>query len=98
MRIQFVFYFLVIYLASIFSHVVAANQKAELLDKVVALVGDDVVLMSEVDRRVSTVISQFKQNQQSLPPLEQLNKQVKERLILSLSHYNSKSLNVLVSE
>ncbi len=83
----------------LFSSAIIAEPKVELLDKVVALVGDDVVLSSEVDRRVKSVLSQFEERQQSLPSLEQLNSQVIERLIIeSLQLQVAKRIGVRVSD
>lgn len=55
---------------------------SEPLDRIVALVEDDVVLKSELDRAVETVRRQFEGRGGQLPPPEILERQVLERLIL----------------
>jgi peptidyl-prolyl cis-trans isomerase SurA len=62
--------------------VVAQSLPGEPLDRIVAVVDDDVVLQSELDRQVSRVVSQYAQSPQQLPPRDVLEHQVLERLIL----------------
>jgi peptidyl-prolyl cis-trans isomerase SurA len=52
-----------------------------LLDRVVAVVDDDVVLQSELNQRMATVYSQIKKSGTQAPTEEILKKQVLERLI-----------------
>jgi len=52
------------------------------LDRIAAVAEDDVILQSELDRAVSNVLSQYRQNPQQLPPRQELERQVLERLIL----------------
>lgn len=52
------------------------------LDRIVAVVDEDVVLQSELDRDVSRITSQYAQNPQQLPPRDVLERQVLDRLIL----------------
>lgn len=59
-----------------------AQATAEPLDRIVAVVDDDVVLQSELDRDVSRITSQYAQNPQQLPPRDVLERQVLDRLIL----------------
>lgn len=54
---------------------------AAAVDRVVAQVQDDVVLASELQRRVQTVSEQFQQRGMALPAPKALRKQVLERLI-----------------
>jgi peptidyl-prolyl cis-trans isomerase SurA len=62
--------------------VVAQSLPGEPLDRIVAVVDDDVVLQSELDRQISRVVSQYAQSPQQLPPRDVLEHQVLERLIL----------------
>jgi peptidyl-prolyl cis-trans isomerase SurA len=52
------------------------------LDKIVAVAEDDVILQSELDHAVDSVLAQYRSNPQQLPPREELERQVLERLIL----------------
>lgn len=60
----------------------AARQQAQPLDRIAAVVNDDVILQSELDRAVNNVRSQYAGNPQQLPPAEVLRRQVLERLVL----------------
>ena len=53
------------------------------LDRIVALVNDDVILNSELSERMRTVITQLREQGMSAPPGDVLQKQVLERLILN---------------
>ncbi len=53
------------------------------LDRIVALVNDDVIVKTELDHRMRTVVAQLRQNQTQAPPTDVLEKQVLERLVLS---------------
>jgi peptidyl-prolyl cis-trans isomerase SurA len=52
------------------------------LDRIVAVVDDDVILQSELDQAVQTVLQQYSGDPSQLPPHDVLNRQVLERLIL----------------
>ena len=55
--------------------------KEELLDEIVAIVEEDVILRSELDRAVNNIVQQFQARQAQLPPTSVLEKQVLEKLI-----------------
>ena len=55
---------------------------AELLDKVVAVVNEDVITQIELDRELKQIKRQLMQQRGTLPPRETLNKQILERMIL----------------
>ena len=59
-----------------------ASTRGVSLNKVVAIVGDGVVLQSTLDQQVQMVTNRLKQAGQQLPPAELLRQQVLERLIL----------------
>lgn len=63
------------------AHAQAATE-SQPLDRIVAVVGEDVVLQSELDRDVSRITAQYAQNPQQLPPHDVLERQVLDRLIL----------------
>ena len=61
----------------------AFAQSAQPIDRIVAVVNDDVVLQSELDRATSNVLAQYsKQPNGQLPPPDILRKQVLERLVM----------------
>lgn len=53
------------------------------LNKIVAVVDEDVVLQSELDRAVNQVLAQYQRNPQQLPPRPVLERQVLDRLIMT---------------
>ena len=61
----------------------AAAQQLEELDRIVALVNDDVIVQTELDQRMRTVITQLRQTRTQAPPIDVLEKQVLERLVLN---------------
>ena len=60
---------------------ITASAQLEILDKVVAVLDEDVVLESEVQRRLATIYNQIKQSGTQPPPQDILVQQVLERLI-----------------
>src|SRR6187455_269915 len=52
------------------------------LDKVIAVVEDDVILKSELDRALTNIMSQYRGSKTQLPPREILERQVLERLVM----------------
>jgi peptidyl-prolyl cis-trans isomerase SurA len=60
----------------------AQGLPAEPLDRIVAVVDEDVVLKSELDTQVNRVMAQYANSPQQLPPRDVLEHQVLERLIL----------------
>ncbi len=66
--------------AWLYSPLVAAE--AQPLDRVVAVVDEDVIMASELGLRMNMMASQIRQAGQELPPEEVLQKQILERLVL----------------
>jgi peptidyl-prolyl cis-trans isomerase SurA len=60
-----------------------ARAQVQPLDRIVAVVNDDVILQSELDRAEQNVRTQYASRQNQLPPEDVLRKQVLERLILA---------------
>jgi len=58
-----------------------AIAQIQVLDKIVAIVDDDVVLQSELDQRTKTIMAQLQQSETQAPPENILQKQILERLI-----------------
>jgi peptidyl-prolyl cis-trans isomerase SurA len=52
------------------------------LDRIAAVVNEDVILQSELDRAVHNITAQYARNPEKLPPRDVLERQVLERLIL----------------
>ncbi|MGQ9660171.1 MAG: peptidylprolyl isomerase [Thermochromatium sp.] len=72
---------------------------SQALDAIVAVVNDDVVVRSELEREIALVIPQLNQRGTPLPPPEQLRKQVLDRLILKhLQQQRAKELGLKVDE
>ena len=63
-------------------HAAAQSLASEPLDRIVAVVNEDVVLQSELDRQVSAVTAQYANNPQQLPPRDVLERQLLSRLIM----------------
>lgn len=65
--------------ALLFASAVHAQQP---LDRIVAIVDEDVILQSELDRAINNIRSQYANRADQLPPADVLSRQVLERLIL----------------
>src|SRR6187431_59788 len=61
---------------------VHAQAQTQTLDKVVAVVNDDVIMASELGLQMNMLVSQIRQAGQPLPPEEILRRQVLEKLIV----------------
>jgi peptidyl-prolyl cis-trans isomerase SurA len=59
-----------------------AAEPPQQLDAIVAVVDDDVVLASELDREVRNIVQQARAAGQGLPPMPEVRRQVLERLVL----------------
>lgn len=57
-------------------------QSLQPLDRIAAVVDEDVILQSELDRAVANVVNQYANQPGQLPPRDVLERQVMERLIL----------------
>jgi len=58
------------------------SAQAELIDRIIAIVDEDVVLESELVRRSNTIINQIKSRDQVVPSLNIVRKQVLDRLVV----------------
>jgi len=79
------FFSLIIYIFGLFlldKPLVAQVLSSEPIEKIVAVVEDDVILQSELDRAVSAILNQYARNPQQLPPRDILERQVLDRLIM----------------
>ena len=59
-----------------------SNVDAKLLDRIVAVVENDVIMESELRQRVSVIVKQFENNPEALPSQDVLLDQVLNRLIV----------------
>ncbi len=60
----------------------AATQEGKLLDRIVAVVENDVIMQSELDERVNVIEQQYAGGINQLPPPAQLERQMLERMVL----------------
>jgi len=73
--------------------------EVQLLDRMIAIVDEDVVLESELARRTNAVIAQIKSRGQKVPSLKLLRNQVLERLIVeSLQLQTAKRVGVRIGD
>ncbi|NKB38138.1 MAG: molecular chaperone SurA [Gammaproteobacteria bacterium] len=63
--------------------IIQSAHSAVELDRIIAVINDDVVMKSELDDKVRTVKNQLKEQGTTLPPSSILEKQVLDRLILT---------------
>ncbi len=71
----------------------------EKLDQTIAIVEQDVILESELERRMKSIVRQLKQKDQAIPPMKILQEQVLDRLIMdSLQVQMAKRAGVRISE
>ena len=81
------------------SPVAAQAVASQPLDRIVAVVDEDVVLQSELDRQMQAVTAQYASNPQQLPPHDILERQLLDRLILQkLQVARADSTGVKVSD
>jgi len=81
------------------THSQAAAPQTATVDRIVAVVDDDVILKSELDRAESNVKQQYVGHTAQLPPPDVLDKQVLERLILArLQLARAKDSGIKVSD
>ncbi|HHH39714.1 MAG TPA: molecular chaperone SurA, partial [Sedimenticola sp.] len=73
--------------------------QVEPLDHIVAVVDEDVIVQSEVDRMIRSISAQIRESGEALPPHAVLQKQVLERLIMrKLQVARAKRIGINVSE
>ena len=77
---------LALVLAGLLAHGTAAAQSyaaASPVDSIAAVVNEDVIVRSELDRAIANIRAQYAGKENQLPPAEVLERQVLERLILT---------------
>jgi peptidyl-prolyl cis-trans isomerase SurA len=77
----------------------AQGNQPQMIDRIVAVVEDDVILQSELNAAVASVQHQYAANPQQLPPHDVLERQVLDRLILmKLQEQRASDQGIRVSE
>src|SRR5699024_10019204 len=61
-----------------------ALAKVEILDRIIAVLNDDVIMASELEKRTSIIAAELRQNQVQLPPRDVLRNQVLELLVVEM--------------
>lgn len=61
----------------------ALQAQTQPIDRIAAVVNEEVILQSELDRAIANITAQYASNPGQLPPAEVLAKQVLERLVLT---------------
>jgi len=75
------------------------KSEPQIIDRVIAIVDEDVVLESELVRRTNSIVEKIKQRSQKVPPLKILRKQVLERLVVeSLQLQMAKRVGVRIGD
>ena len=62
--------------------VLSINANAKLIDRIVAVVVEDVIMESELQNRINVLVQQYENNPNALPPRDVLINQVLQRLII----------------
>ncbi|MDJ0656299.1 MAG: peptidylprolyl isomerase [Xanthomonadales bacterium] len=75
------------------------NAGAESLDRIVAVVEDEIILRSELDRSMANVIKQFQAAGQPLPSRNVLERQILESLaMIKLKLQNARATGIIISD
>lgn len=69
--------------AALASAPLALQAQTQPIDRIAAVVNEEVILQSELDRAIANITAQYASNPGQLPPREVLAKQVLERLVLT---------------
>ena len=72
---------------------------AEVLDKIIAVVEDDVILEGELQREIATIVQRIQASNTPMPPDYVLKKQVLEKMIIEkLQHHLAERVGIKLSE
>ncbi len=83
----------------VLANITVAISAPQILDRIIAIVDEDVVLESELVRRSNTILRKIKERKQALPSIKTLRKQVLERLIIeSLKLQTAKRMGVRIGD
>jgi len=70
-------------LSAVLAPAAATAQATQPVDSIVAVVDEDVILRSELDRAVANITAQYADTPEQLPPRDVLERQVLDRLVLA---------------
>ena len=77
----------------------AGGAGAESLDRIVAVVEDEIILRSELDRSLANVVQQFQAAGQPLPSRNVLERQILESLaMIKLKLQNARATGIIISD
>ncbi len=77
----------------------ASLAEYQALDKIIAIVDDDVITEADMKAKVAQIISNFEKQGKGMPPAEEINKQVLDRLIIeSLQMQLARRVGVSITE
>jgi peptidyl-prolyl cis-trans isomerase SurA len=86
-------------LGGVTARVDAQMLSSEPVDRIVAVIDEDVILQSELDRALNNILAQYAGRSQQLPPRDVLERQVLERLIaLRLQIQRAEQTGIRVSD
>nr|WP_026223639.1 peptidylprolyl isomerase [Methylosarcina fibrata] len=89
--------FIIVFISCFFT--CSPVAQAEVLDKIIAVVEDDVILDRELEQEVSVILQRIQNNNTALPPRFVLRKQVLEKMIVDkLQRQLAEKAGVTVSE
>lgn len=78
---------------------VSHNAHAEVLDKIIAVVEDDVILEGELQREIASIVQKIQASNTAMPPDYVLKKQVLEKMIIEkLQHQLAERVGIKLSE
>lgn len=81
-NIQYKFFLSFCAVYALFSLTYTNHVDAKFLDRIVAVVENDVIMESELNQRVGVLVKQFEKNPEALPPQDVLIDQVLQRMIV----------------
>jgi peptidyl-prolyl cis-trans isomerase SurA len=97
--IRNVFLTLLLAIAAVPAELAAQALPSETMDRIVAIVEEDVILQSELDRAVNNILAQYAGRSAQLPPRDVIERQVLERLILiRLQLQRAESTGIRISD
>jgi peptidyl-prolyl cis-trans isomerase SurA len=99
LMIRNVFLTLLLAIAAVPAELAAQALPSETMDRIVAIVEEDVILQSELDRAVNNILAQYAGRSAQLPPRDVIERQVLERLILiRLQLQRAESTGIRISD
>ncbi|PJK10525.1 molecular chaperone SurA [Lysobacteraceae bacterium NML95-0200] len=86
-------------LAAALAALLPASLAAQPIDRIAAVVNEDIILQSELDRAIANITAQYAGSSTQLPPADVLARQVLERLVLTRLQVNrARESGIVVSD